>query len=113
MSLLFVRSVGPIKTSRVKGYRGNIGDYHYKENWDRIAHWKNIRHAGKDFDVTGTLFLDSTLAPKPGLALHTPMIVQPHELSDNRHETRIEENTGTCGRYMRLGRNRHTDCFLI
>lgn len=22
---------------------------------------------------------------------------------DNRHKTRIEENTGTCGCYMRLG----------
>ena len=31
---LFVRSVGPFKTSRVKVYRGNTGNYHGKEDCD-------------------------------------------------------------------------------
>ena len=56
MSLPFIRSVGRLKTSRVEGDRGKAGNYHGKEDWDRIAHWKIIKIAGKYFDVTGTPF---------------------------------------------------------
>jgi hypothetical protein len=42
---------------------------------------KHQRLAGEIFDVTGTL-LDSTLAPKPALALHTTLIQPRHKPTD-------------------------------
>ena len=54
--------------------------------------------------ISRNTFLDSTLAPKPALAFHATLIRQRYEPTPTgRHERRIEENIGTCGRYMRTG----------
>lgn len=57
-----------------------------------------------NFRYHGTLFLHSTLAPKPALAFHATLIRPCYEPTPtDRHEWRTEENIGTCGRFMRLG----------
>jgi hypothetical protein len=81
----FVRSVGPLKTSRVQGYRGNTGNYHGKEDWDRIAHWKISDSLGRFRCHGNTCFFGFNFGTEASTRL-TPMIGQHHELP--RQQTR-------------------------